>query len=259
MTTKMSIHRSSTVDNAMSFLTLFLKYESVSLVDVEKELGISKTAAFRLATTMTERGFLFKNAKTKRYYPGPVLFLLTQVQKNNNVTDASKQLIQELADLTKESVYLSIRTGFKFIFLTGVDSSQALKVTSPMGNEMECYCSAAGKLHLAYMLPSELDRYLKRTVLKKHTPTTITDPDHLREELVKIKQTGYSISVGESEPGAVGIAAPIWGPSNELVATLGIYLPVYRFNNENKEKLIKLARDYAAKISEENKKLVKKS
>ena len=69
MVTNKSSHRLSTVDNAISLLSLFLKYDSLSLVDMEQELQVSKTAAFRLAVTLADRGFLVKDIKTKRYNP----------------------------------------------------------------------------------------------------------------------------------------------------------------------------------------------
>ena len=56
-----TVHRLSTVDKAISLLSLFLKYDTVGLVEIEQELAISKTAAFRLASTLTDRGFLVKN------------------------------------------------------------------------------------------------------------------------------------------------------------------------------------------------------
>lgn len=116
MSSKQTTQRLSTVDNAMSLLALFLKYESLGLIDIERETGVSKTAAFRLATTMADRGFLVKDVKTKQYHLGPILFQLVYKLQVNDIVAISEPFIQELANLTNESVYLSIRSGYSYIF-----------------------------------------------------------------------------------------------------------------------------------------------
>lgn len=249
MSVNKTIHRLSTVDNAISLLTLFLKYESVGLIDVEKEIGISKTAAFRLAATMTDRGFLVKNSKTKRYYPGPILFQLVRKFQVNDIISISQPFIQELAVLTTESVYLSIRSGNKHIFLSGIDSSHPMKVTIPLGDEMDLYYSAAGKLHMAFMSSLDVDNYFKRTVLQNYTPNTLVDSEQLRTELTRIREAGYSTSFGERDSESAGIVAPIWGLGDEPTASLGIYLPMTRMTSEKREELVNLVMDYANKIS----------
>ncbi|SEN04085.1 DNA-binding transcriptional regulator, IclR family [Mesobacillus persicus] len=251
MEAKKQIHKLSTVDNAISLLSLFLKYDSIGLMDIERELGISKTAAFRLAVTLTDRGFLVKNSKTKQYHPGPILFQLSRKFQVNDIISVSQPYIQELASLTNESVYLSIRSGNKFLFLTGIDSVYPAKVTSPFGDEIDLYFGAAGKLHMAYMSSADIDTYFKRVVLEQFTPATHTEPIQLRAELKKIRENGYSTSLGERDPDSAGIAAPIWGLGEEPTGALGIYLPMSRLNDQKLPELIALAKGYAEKISAE--------
>ena len=241
-----SKQRLSTVDRAMSLLTLFLKYESLSLVDIEREMEISKTAAFRLAVTMSERGFLVKDAKTKQYSPGPILFQLVRKFEVNDIVTISQPFIQELARITEETVYLSIRSGHRYIYITGVDSTKALKVTSPIGDELDLYYGAAGKLHMAFMSLAEIDNYLKRTVFESFTPYTRSNKKQLSEDLARIREYGYSVSLGERESESGGVAVPIWGQEEEPTAVLGIYLPLTRMRQQ---KLVKLAMEYADQIA----------
>lgn len=254
MSSNKTIHRLSTVDNAISLLTLFLKYDSIGLVDVERETGISKTAAFRLAATMADRGFLVKDSKTKRYYPGPILFQLIRKFQVNDIITVSQPFIQELAKHTTESIYLSIRSGNKNIFLSGVNSSHPMKVTIPLNDEMDLYYSATGKLLMAFMSPGDIDNYFKRTFLHNSTPETTVYPEQLKTELTKIRNAGYSTSFGEYDSETAGIVAPIWGLADEPAATLGIYLPMTRMTPERREELINLVLDTANKISMEFKK-----
>ena len=251
MVTNKSNHRLSTVDNAISLLSLFLKYDSLSLVDMERELEVSKTAAFRLAVTLADRGFLVKDIKTKRYNPGPILFQLIRKFQLNDIVSIAQPFIQKLSDETKESVYLTIRSGRRFIFISGIDSTYHVKVSITVGTETELYMGAAGKVHLVYMSPASIQKYIKQTHFKQYSPKTILDPQQLKAELSHIRENGYSISVGEWDQDAAGIAAPIWGIGEEPAATVGIYLPMTRFGDERKQHLIQLMMENAKAISEE--------
>lgn len=254
MDSKKTIHRLSTVDNAMSLLSLFLKYESIGLMDVEREMGISKTAAFRLAVTMADRGFLVKDAKTKQYYPGPILFQLVRKFQVNDIITVSNPFIQELAELTNESVYLSIRSGNKYIFLTGIESMYPVKVTVPFGDEIDLYLGAAGKLHMAFMSSADIDTYFKRTELEYFASNKLADSNQLRELLAQIREAGYSISPGEAYADSAGIAAPIWGLGEEPAASLCILIPMARLTPEKQSEFIKLVKEYSDKISADFKK-----
>lgn len=233
----------------MSVLTMFLKYDSIDLIDIEKELGVSKTAAFRLASTLADRGFLIKDANTKKYYLGQIIFQLVRKSQANDIIALSTPFIQELAEQTKESVYLSIRTGNKYTCLAGVESTYPVKVTIPYGSEIDLYYGAAGKLHMAYMPDADLENYFKLTTLKAYTPKTLTDSDSIRKELAHIRKVGYSISLGERSPDSGGVAAPIWGISEEPIAVIGTYFPLTRFTKERQPELIKLVVGYAEMIS----------
>ncbi|WP_342514592.1 IclR family transcriptional regulator [Sporosarcina sp. FSL K6-1522] len=251
MSANKTIHQLNTVNNAISLLTLFLKRDAIGLVEIEQELGISKTAAFRLVVTMTDRGMLVKDEKTKRYHPGPLLFQLVRKFQVNDVVTVSQPFVQELATLTNESVYISIRTGNKYIYLSGIDSPQLLKVTIPFGDETDLYFGAAGTLHMAFMSPADLDVYFKRTEFKSFTPKTLTDSTQLQEKLAHIRDVGYSTSLGERMSDSGAVAAPIWDQGEEPVATIGVYLPMTRMTSDKQQELTNLVVQYANKISAE--------
>lgn len=245
-----TVHRLSTVDNAISLLTLFLKYKSIGLLDIERELQISKTAAFRLAATLTDRGMLIKNSDNKTYQPGPIIFQIVNQFHSPDIVTIAHPHMMELAAITKESVYLSIRSGNKHIFLSGVESEHALKVTAPLNEEFELYYGAAGKLHMSYMSSKDLQTYFNRTTYIQHTEKTLSI-ELLKQQLSTIKQDGNSWSLGERADGMIGVAAPIWSKGDEPIAALIIIFPLSRFQKESKEHLETLIQKYTAKITQD--------
>lgn len=242
-------HRLSTVDKATSLLALFLKYDYIGLVEIENELGISKTAAFRLASTLADRGFLLKNNEAKTYQPGPILFQIVHKYESNDLPSLVQPFVEQLAHHTSESVYLAIRTGKTFTFLSGIESTHPLKVTNSLGIEAELYCSASGKLYLAFMSEKERNQYLKQVKFTPYTPTTITNKNDLLLELEKIRKNGYSLSNAERADDCIGIAAPIFGFEQEPLACISLLLPISRYNPSESDDLIQQVRAVAKQAS----------
>lgn len=249
LSSRKSSNQLSTVNNAISLLRMFLSSESISLANIEKELNVSKTTAFRLATTMAERGLLYKNDKTKRYSPGVLLFQLIRKYQKYDIVAISDRYIEEIATKTDESVYLTVRSGYNYLFLTGRESKQMLKVTTPLGDEYSLYVGAAGKLHLAFLSNNEIEQYFEKVEYKKYTSSTLTK-EQLRDELNQIRQQRYSISKGERISDAIGVAVPIFDANEVIVATIGIYFPITRHSKEIEQKYIKKLQNYAVKIQE---------
>ena len=66
--------------------------------------------------------------------------------------------------------------------------------------------------------------------------------------LEEIRQKGYAISYGETIEGACGIAAPIFDQDG-IIASLMIYLPVYRLNDQTRASHLKHLLEASEQIS----------
>ena len=54
---------------------------------------------------------------------------------------------------------------------------------------------------------------------------------------------------GEWETAVGGIAAPVWGPDNQIIAAMGLALPLSRLSEENSATLVTQVRAAAAEAS----------
>ncbi len=52
--------------------------------------------------------------------------------------------------------------------------------------------------------------------------------EELKKELHVIKQRGYSMTKGEWNPGALGVASPIFDHQENVIASIGVLGPEYR-------------------------------
>ena len=129
-----------------------------------------------------------------------------------------------------------------------IDSPNPVRYTVPTGTTRPLYVSAGGQMLLAYQDPGWADSYIRATRLEKLTERTITDPEALRERLAAIRRDGFAISIGETVPGAAGVAAPIFNADGSVSAGLLIGAPIDRFEQEMPE-LKRLLREATARVS----------
>ena len=91
-----------------------------------------------------------------------------------------------------------------------------------IGPRVPAYCSGIGKALLAHLEAKELDEYLRRVPLVRHTQTTITSRDKLREDLDDARARGYSIGRAEMIPGVAALGAPIFDRRHQLAGAISI-------------------------------------
>lgn len=88
--------------------------------------------------------------------------------------------------------------------------SRIIRYAVDVGERRELYCSAMGKISLAWLDPFRQRQYLASIKLRRFTPTTIVSITKLRDEIARIRREGMSRSNGERVHHADAIAAPIF-------------------------------------------------
>ena len=69
------------------------------------------------------------------------------------------------------------------------------------------------------------------TGLRALTPASVTDPAVMETVLAGVRSAGYALTKGQRIEGAVGLAAPIYGPGGILLGSLGISIPEQRYTD----------------------------
>ncbi len=221
----------------------------LTLARLSTVLESPKSSLLMLLRPLVAQGYLIHEAGVYRL--GAAIFrLASDILSTRNFPKLVRPFMEELVARSQETVFLAVidRDGAKVAYVEGIDSPQAIRYTAPVGSARPLYCSAAGRLLLAFQDDAWRERYLRTVQLKPVTPRTVTSRAVLRKELEKIRRTGVAISIGEAIPGAAGIAAPIFNADKTVAAALLIGAPVDRFQREQ-ETLRGLVREVAAKAS----------
>jgi len=130
--------------------------------------------------------------------------------------------MEDLLARTGETVYLTSHMNGQVLYLDGAYNSRRFGKYSITGKTLPLHCTGCGKAMLSHMTDGEVDRVIARWGLKRFTPTTITDPDRLREELALSRERGYAIDNEEETLGVRCVATAIRNGQGRPVGAISI-------------------------------------
>ncbi len=215
-----SVARSATRLVAL-FEALAKSEEGISLAELSATIAAPKSSLLGLLRSMVALGYMEHGRGLYRL--GPKAFrLAADILAIRRFPNLVRPILQELAAKSGETVFLVVldRAAQRMTYADIIDSPNPVRYTVPTGTTRPLYVSAGGQMLLAYQDPGWADSYIRSTRLEKLTQRTITDPEALRERLAAIRRDGFAISIGETVPGAAGVAAPIFNADGSVSAGL---------------------------------------
>ncbi len=240
-----------TIERAADVLTLFTEVDGASLgvTEISKRLGLSKGVVHRILTSLRSRGFVDVHPETRRYSLGPATLALglTHLQ-GIEVRELSRPVMRRLSREFRETATLSIRNGWSRIYIDQVVPPREVIMTVRLGHPFPLHAGGSSKVLLAALPEDDQDEYLAQP-LAAVTRATVTDPDELRRQLVRIRKDGYAVTYGERQRDAGSAAAAILDHTGTGVAAISACGPAQRFRKKAKE-AAPAVRDAAMEISQ---------
>jgi DNA-binding IclR family transcriptional regulator len=168
-----------------------------------------------------------------------------------DIRRVSLPYLEKLNRQTRETIHLTLRHGLSAVYVEKLDSPEPLRIHSHIGATVPLYCTAVGKVMLAYMNDEERERVLPQLGLKRLTPNTVGNLQELVAELYRVKKNGYACDLEEHELHIRCIAAPIWDREGEVNASLSITAPMVRMTVARLRQLAPLILAAGVEISRE--------
>ncbi|WP_157219089.1 IclR family transcriptional regulator [Flavisphingomonas formosensis] len=236
-----------TIVKGMSVLeTLVASPEPLGVSELARLVGLTKSNIHRYLQTFVALGYV--SASNGRYAATLKIWQQgAQVIERLDLRRTIRPIMERLARATLETVHLALCEGANVIYVEKAEGVHSVRAFSEIGERAPAHCSATGKVFLAYH-PTALQETLARP-LRYYTPHTITDADALVAATEEVRASGIAINRGEWEVTVGGVAAPVWGPDDQIIAAMGLTLPLIRYTEENSATLIAQVRAAAAEAS----------
>ncbi|MBF4695795.1 IclR family transcriptional regulator [Fusibacter ferrireducens] len=226
------------VDRTLDILEAFINVDGgLTLNEIALKIDLSSSTVYRLVMTLMNRNYLYRDSESKRFYLGSQLnrlVNLNHIDANEHLKNIADPYMMKVFQETNENIGLYIQDEDCKLCIERMESTKALRHVIDIGDRVTMSKGAIGKVFLAFMEPEEWKAFDKEGWPKK-------------EELQKVKKSGYALSIGEREEGLIGIAAPILNSKGKVIAAVSMSGPSVRFMdefiNEKIDIVIKLAKD----------------
>ena len=236
---------------AVSVLKSFTPAEPrLSIAEIAREVGIPKTTARRLVTTLATSGLLEQTERTSKYTVGPVLYALGILYLNTqNLFAAAEPVFKLLNDLTAEVVSMSILDRGNVVFVMREEAKHPIRLSQHIGTTFPAYSSAMGRTLLSELTDAEIDDLYHDERLRPVTSKTVATKTELKLKLEEIRKTGLALDSEGSYEGYEGIAALIRDVNGKAVAAMSFSVPIFRVNKSKREQFATLIKMGASLIS----------
>lgn len=201
--------------------------------ELSRKLSLNKSTVTRLLCSLEKAGFIERNDKTAEFRLTYKTYKIGRVYiKQVSLHTEAMPLLKDLTARFNETSHLGILDEFEVFFMDWVESTQSVTLPSLAGNRLPAYCTALGKVLIAYLDGPALERYLNQVDLKPYTSHTITARNELRRHLRQIKNQEYAFDDGEFQSEVRSVASPLRNEFDQVIAGISIAGPVYRLKDD---------------------------
>ena len=225
--------------------------DGLSLSDLARSLGASKSTTLALARTLTAAGILRDARPGPRYCLGTALIRLGDIAGSQlPLGDICRPVLSELAEQTKMTSRVAICDEGYPVFIERVDGPGSVRFHTPLGQREVPHACAAGKAMLATMTEEEVRAICAATGMIRRTAHTITDVDSLLANLAVARANGFAVDDEEGAEGIFCVGAVFFGHDGSCAGAVSVTgikgdLPAWRMNE-----LGRMARRHANKVSD---------
>lgn len=240
------------VSHALDLLEQFHDdVDELGVTELSKRLKLHKNNVFRLLATLESRGYIEQNKATENYRLGLKALELGQTFiKQMGLLRQAKPILENMRSECNETCYVAIFKEGHVVYLDMAETDMTVRVVSRVGSRLPAYCTASGKVHLAFMSEDEIDEILPEQDFKTFTATTIKNRAELRNELKQVAEQGYAVDLEELDLGVHCIAAPIRDYTRRIVGAISISGPTMRLSTERiKNELVPLVLKSSEELS----------
>jgi DNA-binding IclR family transcriptional regulator len=245
-------YKITALQRGLQLLKLFTQSErGLTTMQVARLSGLPVSTTHRFLVNLESSGFLNCNASGV-YHLGLACFAVGQAALGQlDIRRLSLPYLLDLNQQTRETIHLTVRHGLTAVYVEKIDSPEHLRIHSRIGAAVPLYCTAVGKVMLAYMPDQEREQVLRQLDLKRMTANTAGSLQELETELQRVRKNGYACDLEEHELHIRCIAAPIRNHEGAVQSSLSITAPVVRMAVARLRQLAPLIQEAGQRISAE--------
>lgn len=209
---------------ALDVLNCFVASDELGVTDVARRLGVAKSTAHRLLSSLCARGLAERVPGTGHYRLGLRLWELGQlVQDRTPLRHVALPLLEELRLRTGQTAHLSIADGPDVVFVERLASLSGIHLLAERSRRMPLHTTSSGKVIAAFNPAVSQARV--EAGFPQGASRTIGSAQEWAQCLDDVRRRGMATSDSENVDGLASVAAPVLDGTGLAVAAVSIAGP----------------------------------
>lgn len=225
------------------------------LAHLSEQAKLNKSTVHRLLQGLQSCGYVTPAPAAGSYRLTTKFVEVGQkVLSSMNIIHVATPHLEALNLLTGETVNFSSREQDHAILIYKLEPTTGmLRTRAYIGQRMALYCSAMGKIYLAFGQPDYVSRYWQehQKEIQQLTCNTITDLAAMYQELTRIREQQMAMDREENELGVSCIAVPVFNIHHQVHYSVSISLSTAKLQQSGEKNLLLPLQKTAQAISRE--------
>jgi DNA-binding IclR family transcriptional regulator len=201
-----------------AILVVFTEGNEHSLTEIARFAGLPISTAHRLTSELTTWRLLERTVDGQ-YRPGLALRMISKSGPCPlSLFDRGPAVLEDLSAATKVRSRLGVIHDLHVSYIEKQPGNGPVTSFNPAAR-LPVHPTALGRAMLAFAPPSTVEAVIL-CGFRSYTARTVASPDRFRRSLAVTRLTKVAVTRGELEPGAGGVAMPVFGPGGNVVAAL---------------------------------------
>lgn len=193
---------------------------NLTLTELAKILGTTRSAAFRTVYTLAHDGCLLHDERNHTYTLGPAVLRLSYgYLATRELVDVAMPVLENLRDKTGWSAHMGILDGTSVLYVLRIPSFHASTSIVHVGSRLPARSTTMGRLLLASLSEEEIIRLYRNDM-------TATGTQHRMEPILsqwkRDRDKGTITHIGDFQVGIASIAAPLHDMTGTTVAAINL-------------------------------------
>ncbi|MEJ1975054.1 MAG: IclR family transcriptional regulator [Acetobacteraceae bacterium] len=223
----------------------------LTVTELGRKLGLSRSSTFRLTYTLSQLGFIETSEEAKVFRLGPrVLNIGFAYLASQDLIEMARADLEVLRNNTNVSAHLAIRDNREVLYLSCVQSRSGFLSNMNVGSRLPAYATPLGWLLLSDLSSREMAALFAGQTLEPLTDLTPQDLQTLSQRVAESVAVGHVVSRGFVESGGSSISAPVFDKNGMVVAAIDISGPDSAFDlSQIEHRYVDEVRSAAMRIS----------
>ncbi|MGN0658966.1 MAG: IclR family transcriptional regulator [Emergencia sp.] len=238
------------IDRALDIIEVLAEHqEGLGVTEISERVGLHKSTAHRIISTLAARGYINKTEKGT-YRLG--LKLIEAVSCYINGLELQTEARPYVAQITSElglTSHLGVLDGDQVVYIEKMDVFSNVRMYSQIGVRVHSYSCSLGKCLLSNYSSDQVRRIMANCSFIRFTPKTLGSVDELIADLDLVRKRGWAIDDEEAEIGHRCIGAPIYDYRGDIIAAISASGPTSTLTVDRIQPVADYVRKQALEIS----------